>query len=366
MDNKIVSKEYVEWLNSVKKSIRVARVKAAVSVNSALVDFYFNLGKVISGKEALWGSKFLEQLSHDLRKEFSEVKGFSVTNLKYCRLFYKYVLTRPQSGDELENRLGHQTGDEIASFVKSDFYQQIRLLPWGHIKLLISKIKVQDAASFYISKAIENGWSRDVLALQIKSKLHERQGNAITNFKRTLPTPQGDLAQQLIKDPYRFDFLEMTKLYNERDIENQLIKHVQSFLLELGKGFAFVGNQYHLEVAKKDYYLDLLFYHIHLRCYVVVELKNCPFKPEYTGKLNFYLSAVDSLVKSENENPTIGILLCRDKNKIETEFALRGMTQPMGVSEFYLTEVLPEELKGSMPTIEEIEQEFKQKGFDTE
>ena len=197
------------------------------------------------------------------------------------------------------------------------------------------------------------------MALQIKSDLYSRQGKAITNFKNTLPSPQSDLAQQTIKDPYTFDFLTMSQPYNERDIENQLINHITKFLLELGKGFAFVGRQYHLEVGDSEYYIDLLFYHVKLKCYVVVELKNTKFIPEYAGKLNFYLSSVDTLLKSQDDNPTIGILLCRDKNKIETEFALRDINKPMGVSEFTLTEVLPDELKGSLPTVEEIEADME-------
>ena len=199
------------------------------------------------------------------------------------------------------------------------------------------------------------------MALQLKSDLYKRQGKAITNFKQTLPAPQSDLAQQTIKDPYSFDFLTMTKPYNERDVEQQLIEHISRFLLERGKGFAFVGRQYHIEVDESDYYLDLLFYHTKLKCYVVIELKNTKFIPEYAGKLNFYLSAVDSLVKTDDDKPTIGILLCRDKKKIETEFALRDISKPMGVSEFSLTEALPENLKGDLPTVEELELELEKR-----
>ena len=207
-------------------------------------------------------------------------------------------------------------------------------------------------------KTIENGWSKDVLALQIKSKLYERSGKAVTNFKKTLPKPLSDLAQQTLKDPYIFDFMTMTKPYVEKDIENHLIKHVTKFLLELGKGFAFIGQQYLLKISESDYYIDLLFYHTRLKCYVVIELKNRKFIPEFAGKLNFYLSAVDSLVKQPDDNSTIGILLCRDKDNIETEFALRDINKPLGVSEFEFTEILPENLKSSLPTIEEIEKEF--------
>ena len=232
-------------------------------------------------------------------------------------------------------------------------------LPWGHNILIFTKSKDLKEAEFYIQQTIENHWSRDVLALQIKSNLYIRSGKAISNFKQTLPEPMSDLAQQTLKDPYIFDFLTMSKPYHEKDIENQLIQHITKFLLELGKGFAFIGQKYHLEIAENDYYLDLLFYHVRLKCYVVIELKNTKFIPEYAGKLNFYLSAVDSLIKQEDDKPTIGILLCWDKNKIETEFALRDINKPMGVSEFEITEILPDDLKSSLPTIEEIENELK-------
>ena len=359
MANIKLDKNYIIWLSEVKSKIRSTQIKAALAVNSTLIDFYFSLGKMISEKDAVWGSNLLENLSSDLKREFPNMQGFSVTNLKYCRLFYNYSPIRPQAGDELEIEIRPQLEDELNHLTKSVLYQQIRLIPWGHIKHLIGKIKEIDVASFYIQQTIENGWSRDVLALQIKSKLFNRQGKAITNFQKTLTDTQSDLAQQTIKDPYSFDFLTMTKPYNERDVEKQLIKHISKFLLELGKGFAFVGQQYHLEIEESDYYIDLLFYHTKLKCYIVVELKNSKFKPEYAGKLNFYLSAVDSLVKSDDDKSTIGILLCRNKKKLETEFALRDISKPIGVSEFTLSEILPDNLKGDMPTIEELESELK-------
>jgi predicted nuclease of restriction endonuclease-like (RecB) superfamily len=359
MTDSCITTEYVTWLKELKSKIRTVQVKAALAASSVLIDFYFELGKSISEKEIVWGSKILEQLSRDLKIEFPDMQGFSVTNLKYCRLFYEYIVTRPQVGDEIFTVISPRVGDEFITDSNSSLYKVIRQLPWGHIKLLINKIKDTGELLFYITQALENGWSRDVLALQIKSNLHKRQGKAITNFKNTLPAPQSDLAQQTVKDPYTFDFLTMTQPYYERDIENQLIEHITRFLMELGRGFAFVGRQYHLEVGESDYYLDLLFYHIKLKCYVVIEIKNKRFIPEYSGKLNFYLSAVDSILKSDTDNPTIGILLCRDKNKIETEFALRDINKPMGVSEFTLTEILPENLKGSLPTVEEIEADFE-------
>ena len=343
-----VDGEYKYWLFELKSKIRSTQIKAAVAVNSALILFYWELGKMIAEKQTAWGSHFLAQLSKDLKAEFPEMSGFSETNLKYCKLFYSYFAIRPQSGDE-SNKLV-QNAIDLSLVVQ---------VPWGHIKLIIGKVKDLQEAQFYLTQTIEHSWGREVLALQIKTNLYQRQGKAINNFKYTLPAAQSDLAEQTLKDPYVFDFLTLTKPFHEKDIQRQLIAHITKFLLELGKGFAFVGQQYHLEVGESDYYLDLLFYHIKLKCYVVIELKNTKFIPEYAGKLNFYLSAVDSLVKSESDQPTIGILLCRDKNNFETEFALRDINKPMGVSEFQLTEIIPDNLKSSLPTIEEIENELR-------
>ncbi len=361
----IKNKEYIYWLKEVKSRIRSTQIKAALSANRELIIFYWGLGENISRKlaENNWGNKVIKQLSKDLSSEFSEMQGFSRTNLYYMKKFYEFF-SFFSDVDLIVPRVGGQMQSEIASNSEAQIIPPIvhqlgGQLPWSHIKILLDKLSNHQEAFFYINETIENGWSRDVLALQIKSNLYKRQGKAITNFKQTLPAPQSDLAEQTLKDPYSFDFLSMTKPYNERDIENQLVEHITKFLLELGKGFAFIGRQYHIEVGESDYYLDLLFYHVKLKCYVVVELKNRKFIPEFAGKLNFYLSAVDSLLKSENDNPTIGIILCRDKNKIETEFALRDINKPMGVSEFDLTEIVPEELKGSLPTVEEIENDMK-------
>jgi predicted nuclease of restriction endonuclease-like (RecB) superfamily len=346
-----IDKEYKSWIIEVKSKIRAAQIKAVLSVNAVVIEFYWDLGKMIIEKQTAWGTKFLEQVSKDLSAEFPDMKGFSVTNLKYCKLFYNKFPIRPQAGDELKT-ISPQVEDEIV-------FNLVKQIPWGHIKLIIDKVKESKTAQFYIQQTIENAWGRETLALQIKSQLYERQGKAITNFSNTLPQPMSDLAQQTLKDPYNFDFVAMDTTMRERDLENQLVKHISKFLLELGKGFAFVGQQYHLEIAEQDYYIDLLFYHIKLKCYVVIELKNTKFIPEYAGKINFYLSAVDTLLKQADDKPSIGILLCRDKNNIEAEFALRDIGKPIGVSEFSFTEILPEELKSSLPTIEELEQEFK-------
>ena len=257
--------------------------------------------------------------------------------MKYCLRFFQFY--------SADAPIGQQAVDQ---------------LPWGHNIQIFTKCGSVAEARFYIEQTLEQGWSRDVLAMQLKSNLYARAGKAVTNFSRTLPLPQSDLAQQTLTDPYTFDFMAMTAPYNEVDVERQLTQHITQFLLELGKGFAFIGRQYHLEVAGNDYYIDLLFYHVTLKCYVVVELKNRKFIPEYAGKLNFYLSAVDSLLKRDDDQPTIGLLLCRDKNNIEVEFALRDMNKPMGVSEYTLVEALPDNLKGAMPTVEEIENDLLQ------
>lgn len=337
---------YSDWLKEVKERIKKARVHAVLAANSELINFYWDLGRMILEKQAQaqWGDKIISQLSKDLQADFPDMRGLSERNIKYCRQFYQFY----------SGAIGQQPVAQIIDF-------RLTQIPWGHNILSFTKSENKQEAFFYIEQTIENGWSRDVLALQIKSNLFKRQGNAITNFQHTLPNPQSDLAQQTLKDPYVFDFLTMGNSYHEKDIENQLLSHITKFLLELGKGFAFIGKQYHVAVGETDYYIDLLFYHVKLKCYVVIELKNTKFIPEYAGKLNFYLSAVDSLIKTETDNPTIGILLCRDKNNFETEFALRDINKPMGVSEFQLTEILPEELKSSLPTVEEIEQELKSK-----
>lgn len=357
--------EYSHWLQEIKDKITRARIKASLAASRELILFYWELGESISRKlsENQWGAKVIDQLAIDLKNEFPGIQGFSRRNLYYIKKFYEFFISFsdekqivPRSGAQIESGIVPQDGAQTIPPIVHHIGGQI---PWSHIKIVLDKLSDPKEALFYLQQTIENGWNRDVLALQIKSGLYGRHGKAITNFKNTLPASQSDLAQQTLKDPYTFDFLTLTQPFNERDIENQLINHIKKFLLELGKGFAFMGQQYHLQVGDSDYYLDLLFYHVKLKCYVVVELKNTKFIPEYAGKLNFYLSAVDSMLKSNDDNPTIGILLCRDKNKIETEFALRDINKPMGVSEFILTENLPENLKGSMPTVDEIESDIQ-------
>lgn len=283
-----------------------------------------------------WGAKIIERLAVDLKNEFPDMKGFSPRNLKYMRKF-------------------------ASLYPDFEFVQQaVAQIPWGHTVRLMELVKDAKQREWYIFKIKEHGWSRDILVHQIESGLYHRQGKGVSNFSRTLPSPQSDLARQTLKDPYLFDFLMLENDAEEREIEKQLTHHITKFLLELGAGFAFVGRQYHLEISGNDYYIDLLFYHLKLKCYVVIELKGGKFKPEYAGKLNFYLSAVDDLLKGNNDNPSIGIILCRTKDKVLAEYSLRDINKPIGVSDYKLTHAIPEEFKSSLPSIEELESELTQ------
>jgi predicted nuclease of restriction endonuclease-like (RecB) superfamily len=338
----ILDDEYKEWLIGLKSKIRSMQLKAAVAVNSALIEFYWELGRMITEKQTAWGTQFLDTLSNDLKKEFPGMEGLSVRNLKYSRQFYQFYTSQEDQ----------QTASEFGQ-------QPVAQIPWGHNILIFSKSRDIDEADFYIRKTIENGWSRDVLGLQLKSNLYERQGKAITNFKDTLPDPMSDLATQLLKDPYNFDFLAMTENYKERELENALIDNVTKFLLELGTGFAYVGKQVAMQVGDQEYFIDLLFYHLKLRAYVVIELKVTDFIPEYAGKLSFYLSVANDILRHPTDNPTIGLLICKNKNNVIAEYSLKNINQPIGVTEYQLTRLFPEEFKSSLPTIEEIETELK-------
>ena len=336
------SKEYKQWLIEVKQKIRSTQIKAAITVNSALIEFYWDLGKMISEKETIWGSKLIEQVSKDLKEEFPDMQGLSRRNLFNAKKFYLFY----------SNTLVQQAVALIGQ-------QAVAQIPWGHNILIFTKSKDTKEALFYVQKTIENNWSRDSLALQIKYDLYARQGKAITNFTNTLPMPNSDLAKQTLKDPYVFDFLQLSEDFKERDIENQLTIHITRFLLELGKGFAFVGRQYYIQLNKKEYFIDLLFYHIPMQCYVVVEIKNRDFEPEFAGKLNFYLTLIDKTLKRPDESPTIGILMCRGKDNLEVEYALQDIHKPMGVSEFKLAKLLPKKLRSSLPSIKELEEELR-------
>ncbi|MBK0384244.1 DUF1016 family protein [Pedobacter sp. SD-b] len=363
----LLNPEYKNWLIELKSKIRSTQIKAALAVNSSLIGFYWELGKSISEMENVWGNKLIAQVSKDLKHEFPDIKGVSRSNLFYCKKFYEFysskivqqVVGQIDSNENItvQQSIGLLELPEIEGVF--NLQKLLTNIPWGHHIIIFTKANNIDMAIFYLNQTLENNWSRAILEIQISSDLYKRQGKSINNFSNTLPKPLSDLANQTLKDPYIFDFLSLDVKYRELDIERQLIEHITKFLLELGKGFAFIGNQYHLQIADNDYYLDLLFYHIKLRCYVVIELKNTKFIPEFTGKLNFYLSAVDSMIKDKSDNPSIGILLCKDKNNIEAEFALRDMNKPMGISELRLVENLPDNLKSSLPTIQELEDELK-------
>ena len=316
------------------------QMKAAVSVNTALLEFYWELGSDIVDKQknSTWGDGFLKQLSTDLMADFPEMKGFSKRNLEQIRRWYRFY--------------AHDT------LVAKQAVAQLNQIPWGHNIMIVSKCRSQSEALYYIENTIAHGWSRNVLTHQIESKLWEREGRSIANFATTLPAPQSDLAQQTLKDPYIFDFLTLDKDYNERDLERGLIEHITQFLLEMGAGFAYLGRQVVLQVGDRDFFLDLLFYHTHLHCYVVIELKTGDFEPEHAGKLNFYLKAVDEQLRRSGDQPTIGLLLCKHRDRLVAEWALSDINKPMGISEYQITHDLPEDVRSSLPTIEQIESEL--------
>lgn len=340
--------EYANVLLDVKNQIRQSQVKAALAANKELIKLYWSIGKTIAEKQKVsgWGTGVIECLANDLQVEFPGIEGFSRRNIFRMKAFYEAYEKVPQPVAQIEDL-------------------PIFHIPWGHNAVLIEKIKDLTLRLWYAQKAIDNGWSRSMLETWIKSKLHSRQGKAVTNFSKTLPTPDSDMAQQSLKDPYLFDFLTLQEEHFERDVEQGLINHIQNFLLELGKDFSFVGRQYHIEVDGDDYYLDLLFYHLKLRCYIVIELKSSEFKPEHTGKLNFYLSAVDDLLRHKDDNSTIGLLLCKTKKNFTVEYALRDINKPIGVAgyETKIIKSLPKDLKSSLPTIEEIEAELEKRKF---
>lgn len=327
---------YADWLASLKNRIHTTQQRAVSSVNRELVLLYSQIGREILQRQTDqgWGAKVIERLAHDLRTAFPDMKGFSRANLMYMRAF-------------------------AAAWPDDAIVQQpVGQLPWGHNLVLLTKLKQAEQRLAYARRAVEHGWSRATLEIHIESRLLEREGQAITNFADRLPAAGTDLARQSLKDPYLFDFLDVSQEANEREIEKALIKHITQFLLELGAGFAFVGRQVHMEVGGDDFFIDLLFYHLKLRCYVVIELKAEKFKPEHLGQLSFYLTAVDMQIKGEQDNSTIGLLLCKSKNKVVAEYALRDKAQPIGVAEYQLIESLPAELQTALPSIEQIEREL--------
>jgi predicted nuclease of restriction endonuclease-like (RecB) superfamily len=345
--------QYVTWLKDIKSNIQRSQIKASVAVNTELIKMYLYLGKEISEKQAdsVWGSGFIDQLSKDLKAEFPEMSGFSKTNLFAIKKFYAFYKNcfelLPQVGGNVFQIIPQAGGNFNERFLKCF------LIPWKHNILIIEKIKDINISLFYVEQTLENNWSRAVLEYQIETKLHERQGNIVSNFRNTLPEIQGDLAQQLFKDPYHFEFLSLSEHSKESDLERQLIKNITYFLLELGKGFAYMGNQFKLYAGDKEYRTDLLFYHTKLRCYIIIELKIGDFKPEYVGKLNFYLNVIDDTVKMEDDNLTIGIILCKSKDNIEVEYSIKNIQKPIGVGQYIHTRELPDYLRSNIPSQKE-------------
>ena len=331
--------KYQDIFIDLKTKFKTSQIKASISVNRELLEFYWYLGNkiILMQEQYKWGSKFLEKVLNDLAKEFPSVKGFSYRNLKNIRQWVNFW----------DNEIGKQVVSQLCQ------------VPWGHNIVIIQKCKDIKEAIYYVQNTIEHGISRNVLVHQIESNLYARSAKAINNFDKTLPPIQSDMAREITKDPYIYDFLTMSDDYKEKELEDKLIDNIKDFLLELGNGFAFVGKQYKLEVGDSEYRIDLLFYHVKLHCYVVIELKNRKFKPEYAGKLSFYISAVDGEIKAKEDNPTIGILICKSKDNLLVEYSLKDINKPIGVSEYKLTEKLPQNLKSVLPSIEQIEKEIK-------
>jgi len=328
--------DYAVWLAEIKTRVTAARQRAALAAHAELIRLYWQIGREILLRQAEqgWGGKVIERLARDLREAFPDMKGFSRANLLYMRAF------------------AEAWPDEAI------VQQAAGQLPWFHNVLLLTRVKDPALRRRYAEQAIAEGWSRATLEVQIRNRLHERQGNAVTNFETRLPAPHSQLAHETLKDPYLFDFLGLGDEAHEREIENALVRHITRFLLELGSGFAFVGRQYRLEVSDQEFFIDLLFYHTRLKCYVVVELKATEFRPEHAGQLNFYLTAVDRQIKAPDDKPTIGLLLCKTQDRLVAEYALSGIEKPIGVAEYELVRTLPQTLASSLPTVEELEGEL--------
>jgi len=345
---------YLHIITELKNKIKQAKINAALSVNRELLAVYWEIGNTILQQQKAegWGAKIIDRLSLDLKNEFPEMKGLSVRNIKYMRAFAEAYPNFPIVQPALAQI--HNSQNQLDTIVQVSLAQ----LTWYHHITLLDKVKEPELRLFYLIKAVENGWTRDMMVNQFEGGLHNRQGSLTTNFKTTLPEYQSELTQQLFKDPYNFDFLSLGTEAKERDLENALMNHIQKLLPELGQGFAFMGKQYHLEAGEQDYFLDLLFYHTKLRRHIVIDLKIGDFKPEYAGKMNFYLSLTDDKLKGEYDEAAIGLILCKTKNKIVAEYALRDTSKPIGIAEYKINQLLPEDIKSELPSIEEIEQKL--------
>lgn len=354
----ILHPQYAEWIRIVGVNFKQCQIKAASRVNQEMLRFYWNLGRDIASmvNYADYGSKFYKKLSTDLQKELPDVKSFSVTNLKYMKYFYEMYYrdgNRQQVVDDFDDRLNQQSVDDFVD-------ERIFHIPWGHHIQILNKCKDnQEKALFFVKKVIENNWSRAVLMNFLDTNLYERQGKAISNFDKILPDAQSDLAQEMTKDPYNFDFLMLRQDYDEKELKDALMENVQRFLLELGKGFAFVGREYRLEVGETEQFLDMLFYNIINHCYVVVEIKTRAFEPGDMGQLGTYVAAVDGILRRENDNQTLGLLICKTKDNVLAKYAVNAINVSIGISEYDMNNLIPEDYKSSMPTIEEIEEELK-------
>ncbi len=360
--------DYKDWLVELKERFYSHRLKASCATNGYLLDFYWKLGRDIEAKQYTntYGSGFYKNLSLDLKNEMPGVKGFSPTNLKYMSYFYKLYAplftNRTQTADDLIDGLNiPQVAEQNQNRQQAvDDFKLLSSIPWGHHCRIIERCKDDmDKALFFVRKTSENNWGRDALLNWLDTDLYERDGKAITNFQSTLPAVQGDLAQQITKDPYQFDFLDLRETFDERDIEDELVKNVTRFLLELGKGFSYMGRQFRLEVGQQEFFPDLLFYNTHLHAYVVIELKAQSFHPSFLGQLSFYVSAINHQFKTDMDNPTIGLLICKDKDNVVAKYALESYREPMGISEYQLSKLFPKDFKSSMPTIEELEKGLK-------
>ena len=339
----ILDDDYQNWIVELKKRYKQSQIKAAVHVNSELIHFYWSLGRDIvkMKSETKWGSKFYDSLSKDLKNQFPDGKGFSTRNLKSMRQFYELFP---------ENEIGQQVA------------AQITMVPWGHILFLLTKVgKNRSKALFYIQKTIQNGWSRSMLEIYLDSNLYEREGKAINNFELTLPKEKSKLAKEMMKDPYSFNFITLDNEYSEKDLKDALVNNIQKFLLELGTGFAYLGREYRLLVGDTEQFIDMLFYNTQIHAYVVIEVKTGTFKPEYTGQLGTYVVAVDHILKSKKDDKTIGILVCKNKDNILASYSTESSSQPIGISSFESSKLVPENYKKSLPSIEEIEKELSLK-----
>ena len=355
---------YGELLGSITVRVRQAQIQAMLSVNAEMLRLYWEIGGMIAERQQQegWGAGVIPRLARDLHNELPEVKGFSERNIKRMLAFHRAYPVRPDRPAIVPQPVAQLDESEQASLPAAEIHTIDSLLwnvPWGHHAILMEQVKDQAIRLWYMQQVVMYGWSRETLASMIKRHAHLRQGKAVTNFAVRLPLPQSELAAEALKDPYIFDFLTLQEPFHERELETGLVRHIEKFLLELGQGFAFAGRQYHLNVGEDDFYIDLLFYHLRLRCFVVIDLKRGKFKPEFAGKMNFYCSVVDDVLKHTTDQPTIGLILCQTKDRIVAEYALRDINKPIGVADYEFTRALPAELASSLPSIEEIEAELQ-------